>query len=276
LKKIHFDPQTFFSKMPKRLPKKTKKEVLREFEKETYKKIYKRIKNKKNISLTEVERMQAAYAIKSPFVYLNNYYYGTGKEKLKKTLTIYAKTIKPHLKDASALVELGAGYGSKIFGLAELLKVRKIPLYAFELTRSGQKILEVLSSKLEKKLLSGFCDLRTGKLAKIKIPQNSIIFTSYALHYVPNGSLERVYNFLCDQDAKSIIHFEPCSIKHKKMTIQNKLCNKYLKINNYNSQILDFLQEKERNKQIDLKVQKNIFGSNPLLPFSIIEWRKRY
>ena len=276
MKKIHFDPLTFFSNMPKKLSKKTKKEVIREFEKETYKKIYKRIKNKKNISLTEVERLQAAYAIKSPFVYLNNYYYGTGKEKLKKTLTIYAKAIKPHLKDASALVELGAGFGSKIFGLAELLNVQKIPLYAFELTRSGQKLLEVLSLKLKKKLLSGFCDLRTGKVAKIKIPQNSVIFTSYALHYVPNGSLERIYKFLCDQDAKSIIHFEPCAIKHKKMTIHNKLCNKYLEINNYNSQILDFFQQKKRNKQIDLKVQKNIFGSNPLLPFSIIEWRKRY
>jgi len=53
------------------------------------------------------------------------------------------------------------------------------------------------------------CDFHKLKLQGIKILENSLIFTSYSVRYVPELKEEFV-DFLNQFKPKVIVHFEPC------------------------------------------------------------------
>ena len=50
------------------------------------------------------------------------------------------------------------------------------------------------------------------------------------------------------------------------------MCKKYIEINDYNRNLYSQLIKAQKNKKIELKIKKNVIGSNPFLPISIIEW----
>ena len=53
------------------------------------------------------------------------------------------------------------------------------------------------------------------------------------------------------------------------------MCKKYIEVNDYNKNLYSILEKSRIKNKIDLKITKNIFGHNPLLPISILEWKKK-
>ena len=166
------------------------------------------------------------------------------------------------LKGASALVELGAGYGSKILNLAQREKFSKLPIYAAEYTQSGCDLISLLAKSINKKVSVGHCDLETLSIGDMDIPENAIIFTSYAVHYVPELSND-FCEFLCELKPQVVIHFEPCYEHYSLNTLHGLMCRRYVEINGYTRNIVSALEYGKKKVGISLQMKKNLIGNKP-------------
>jgi hypothetical protein len=280
IKKINLDSLAKYSQWPQLLLSskifkkyKTKKEIIREFNDEKWKKIYKTLNDKKKYSILEAEK-----ALNNPDKITICYDHDKGfclsknKEINKYILKILEDKIKKHLSSASCLVELGAGFGSKILQLSKIFKEKKLNLFAGEYTSIGRNLIKIIANYEKININVKYCDL--NNLKNLKIPKNSVIFTSYSMHYVSklNKNFVKIINNL---NPKIIIHFEPCYELYDSQNLHGLMCKKYIEINDYNKNLYSILKQKHLKNKIDLKITKNIFGHNPLLPISILEWKKK-
>ena len=82
---------------------------------------------------------------------------------------------------------------------------------------------------MNKEIQVGYCDLKKHVIKDISIPKNSVIFTSYALHYVqklPDSFIDFILSF----EPKIVINFEPCFESHDDSSY-GKLCKRYIELN---------------------------------------------
>ena len=255
------------------IKKKNIKEVYREYEKEEWANLYEKIKklNLKNISIRDIDRIYNKFSKKTFFFNNGFFYFGNIKYILNKYNQIYAKTISRFLeKKNNSIVELGAGYGSKIFNLYKNLKKKSI-FFAGEYSANGRKIMKLINRK---KIITKIfrCNFLDKQLLEL-IPKSSIIFTSYALHYIPMLK-KNFYLYFKKINPKVIIHFEPLFEAHDNTEIYGKMCRNYIRCNDYCKNQLSYFKNLEKEKKIKiLYFKKNIFGSNPLLPISILAWK---
>lgn len=286
VKKINFNNLSNYSNVPEsilntdlsKFKKKSIKEVWREFENDKWGKAYKKFRNRKRITLDQVNDFFYDKNTLQAHLHKGNFYLDTNNNIEKKNIKVYSKVIQKHLNNASALVELGAGYGSKILNLSKYKSFSNIPLVAAELTTSGQNIIRLLSKHEKKEVKVGYCDFRSMKIDENLVPENSIIFTSYALHYIPKLS-NKIVDFFAKLKPKIVINFEPC-YEHflENTSTYNLMCAKYVLQNDYTRNLVSvinngYLKNKCEIKNINEKV---ISFSNPFLPISIIEWRPKW
>ena len=208
----------------------------------------------------------------SPFLYKSKFYLATGKEKFEKHLELYKTVLDPYIMNASSLVELGAGYGSKILNLSNHDNYKDLPLYAAEYTVNGCEAIKLLSERMDKKIKVGYCDLKEEVIKDIDIPKDSVIFTSYAAHYVQK--MEPTFiDFILEMEPKIIINFEPCYENHSSSKFGD-MWRRYIELNDYNTNMITLLENSHKNKKIELEITENVIGCNPFLPISIIRWHK--
>lgn len=282
--KIVKDKNEFLKKKYKKFiekPKKNKirhknlREVNREFNKEEWKDLYNKIiKNNYNY-IQQVDNQYNNLNKQSYFYLKKNFYKKNNKFIINKYIKFYSNTIKKYLdkNKKNNLVELGSGYGSKIINLYYVLKNNyDINYFAGELSFNGRKITNYLSTNDNLKIKSfkfNFLDKNTYS----KIPLNSIVFTSYSMHYM--HKLDRnLFSNLKKRKPIIIINFEPLYEIHNSRTLYGKLCKNYIISNGYCINQYSLMKEKKENKEIKiLNINKNFFGSNPLLPLSEIVWK---
>lgn len=195
----------------------------------------------------------------------------TERIMLDKHLSLYERTLRPYLDTANALVELGAGYGSKLLGLGGRHGFADIPLYAGEYTSAGRELIELVSRTSLREIKVGHCDFRNMRIEGLNVPENALIFTSYATHYVPSlaaGFLD----FLAALKPRAVIHFEPCYEHFAGPTLHSLMCRRYVELNDYNRNLASLVEEQRAAGRILSRVRRNVLGSNPFLPLSVIEW----
>ncbi len=280
MKEINFDdlvnftnlPETISNSLDYEIKHKTKDEVLREFNHEKWFKILDEVKKDKTILLKDIDQKMEEFEKLSPFYYKKKFYVGSGKQIFQKHIEIYKNTLDPFVKNASSIVELGAGYGSKILNLSNYENYNKLPLYAGEFTENGCNVIRLLSKRMNKKIEVGHCDLKEQIIDGIKVPKNSIIFTSYAAHYIENFKSNFI-DFILELDPLIVINFEPCYENHSDSKY-GSLCKRYIELNGYNLNLITVLKKANLNRKIHLDISDNIIGSNPFLPISILKWCK--
>jgi len=258
-----------------RIKYKTKKEVLREYQDEKWGELLADVKIDNNISFDRYHRIMESFSEENCFFLNDRFYVGTGEEIFKAHLKLYIDTIKPYISKASCLVELGAGYGSKILNISQYKEFDSIPLYAGEFTNSGIELISIFAKTMGIDIKTGYCDFGEMIIDGINIPENSIIFTSYATPYVPEISNDFI-KFLSKLNPLIVIHFEPCYEHYQLDTIHGLMCREYIKSNDYNKNLVSVLQNGEVNNEISINTNKNVIGSNPLLPISILSWKPVY
>lgn len=187
-------------------------------------------------------------------------------------LDLVSHEIQDSLAGATGLVELGAGYGTIIFNLAVRKILDGLRLFALELTENGQRLMNSLSKSLEKEIEIGGCDFGDLNLRKLKIPENSVFLTSWSMAYlksIPSDCFQEIIY----HRPRLVIHFEPILEHCDDDTVLGLLRRKYLKLNNYDSDLLSRLHKLQENKVIRITYEsKSVFGENPLAPVSIIKW----
>ncbi len=140
----------FKNSKKKKLFKKNKKAVLREFNQEKYDLILKKIKINKNLSINDIDEIALNLNKADYFFYKNNIIFDKRKNAHQRNISIFAKVINklisPGIKNN--IVELGAGYGSKILNLKRNY-FQKHNFYGFDISRNSIKILNHLKKKIE-------------------------------------------------------------------------------------------------------------------------------
>lgn len=251
--------------------KKNKFNVLREFDEEKYSSITDQVKKNKKFSIKLLDDFVLKFKKSKYYFYKDNIFFEKILKIHKKNLKIHASHIKKFIIPSTKnnIVELGAGYGSKIINLKkEYFKVHNV--HAFDFSKNSLKILNFLKKKI--KINVGYCDFFSLKINKKFVPKNSIIFTSYALHYIPYHK-EKIIDFFINLEPRIVIFFEPFYENYKGKKYFS-YCRKYIKQNNYNKNLLKILKNYEKKQKIKIvRIEKNVFGINPLLPYSVVVWK---
>ena len=255
------------------IKKKSHNEILREFGKEKWFQINELIEKTKNPNINKIEEIVNDQNKMVSF-YKGKFYTCFKKEIDDLHLKIFEKILFKYKNEVDYIVELGAGYGSKILNIAKMEAFKNKNFIAGEITSEGQIAIRKIATHMGIEIDVGFCDISKGEYEDLNIPKNSLIFTSYSTHYTRELKKD-VYQKLLNLNPFIIIHFEPIYEVFKGGNIHDLMCKKYIEINDYNTNLLEVLYELENDRIIRFNIQKNIIGSNPFLPISIIECKLR-
>ena len=284
LKKISLNQLAEWSPWPARLlsisnfeiKHKSPDAVNREFEIDKWGALLKYFLGKDLFRLSDVEAMEQDLEELIPcYDRYTGFHIDTAKNVNDQHIKIYHDTLSQYANDASALVELGAGYGSKILTLSEFPPFNQMPLYAAEYTNSGCSLIKLIAQMSNKQIEVGHCDFNTLNIDELKIPENAIIFTSYSVHYVPELKKEFI-NFILKFKPKVVVHFEPCYEYYDDQTLHGLMCKRYIELNGYTKNIASTIQSECSKIEAKFEVERNIYGSNPFLPISAIKWTPQY
>ena len=124
-------------------------------------------------------------------------------------IEIFEENLLSVEKGADHYVELGCGYGSKIFNLMKRPSFQNKKFSAVEYTRKGQELTSLLANKLGQDIDIGYVDFNKQSIDEKCVPKGSIVFTSYSLHYIRDLNIE-FWNFIDNLQPRAFIAFEPC------------------------------------------------------------------
>ncbi|MBI2353865.1 MAG: hypothetical protein HYV06_02350 [Deltaproteobacteria bacterium] len=158
------------------------------------------------------------------------------------------------------ICELGAGNGQNMIWLKEY---QDRNVYGGEYSKNAVKLAKMLGFEMY-----DFNYYEQSDYDFIK--DNSSIITVHSIEQIPDATV--IINSLrkIKHKLKYILHFEPIYNDGREDLI-GLLRNKYLKINDYNLNLLDLLRTGE-----DIEIvhtEFDAFGNNPLNPTSIIVWK---
>lgn len=230
----------------------------------------------RKIELFEVNRYLDFKDRNILFFYKNKIYKDKISQALKIKNSIYMKYLKKFSKGNIRIIEFGCGYGNNIFEILNHNQLKKKFLIGLDISKSGIKFLNffIKKKKLSHKISTGTIDIYNNRLKK-NLPTNSLIFTSFAMHYQKRLNLS-VMNIFLKCKPKFVVHFEPI-YDHCNEGKIDKLRRSYFQKNNYTINFLKILKYLEKKKKIKILVNKpKLFGINILLPFSLIVWKPVY
>jgi hypothetical protein len=265
-------PSRLLSLAPFELRNKSSVEVEREFGDEKWGRLLELFKDRSSFILDELEAAEQDLDQEVPVYHKSLGFYLTSVRLANiRQIKIYQSILSKYAFNSNGLVELGAGYGSKIIRLSNHPTFKKLPLAAAEYTKSGCDLIKLLAQMTEKDISVGRCDFSELEVSSINIPKNSIIFTSYSVHYVPHLK-ENFVDFLNRFNPRVVVHFEPCYEHFDPNSLHGLMCKRYMDINGYTKNIASNIIGGCNQIGASVTITKNIFGSNPFLPFSVIEW----
>lgn len=271
-----------FSPWPARLlghepwkPKqKTPEEITREYETEKWGPLLERVKA--SGASVRVNQVDAWMLGSAPDVLCAT---NDGKWELMPALKAHLRhldLVERELKrywPATALVELGCGYGSVILSLAKRLGLKGQPVLAGEYTESGVALVKLLAQSQGMAIDAQPCDFLRQPMTKLPVPPGALIFTSYAtstIPMLPAGFIDS----LAAWQPRAVVHFEPCYEHCPPETLLGLLRKQYIKANDYNRNLLTELRGAQKRGKIEIiNEQAAVFGMNALFPASIIAWR---
>ena len=247
--------------------------INREFNVDKWGDLKNRFLNNEIKSLHEADSYIDFFNENIAYLHKKNFYISSGKDIFDEHLYLYYSTLKEYATKNTPIVELGAGYGSKILNLALNTDLKYSSLHAAEYTDNGIELMKLISKRENLELEVGRCNFYDYSIDGVNIPENSIIFTSFSLHYIKKLN-DRMIDFFLNLKPKVVINFEPCFEAYSSETIHGLMCQRYIFLNDYNTNFLSLIIKNTKKKNIYSHIEKNIIGSNPLLPLSIIKWSK--
>ncbi len=173
---------------------------------------------------------------------------------------------------ASALVELGCGYGGVIVDVARRPAFRGASLLAAEYTPSGAELTGLVAAAEGLAVRTGRCDFLRPDVTDLPVPEGAVIFTSFAAHYAPELPATFVEALLRPRP-RAVVHFEPCHEHCDERTLLGLFRKRYIEVNDYNRNLVSLLRERQAAGTVRLLEERPaVFGTNPLLPASVIAW----
>lgn len=170
----------------------------------------------------------------------------------------YVQTLVGHYAGQAPLCELGAGYGTNFFWMNR-------PIYGGEFCDNALQLASILGFEVHK---FNFYEPETYRF----IRNGSCIFTSHAIEQIPDARVVVDHLKRVRERIVCCIQLEPLYREERK-NLLGLLRNKYTRINDYNTNLLQVLSSDPLIEILFLET--DIFGRNPLNPSSAIVWSFR-
>jgi hypothetical protein len=252
---------------------KTPDEIIREYENEKWGPLWQRVQDagravglSELLSWTEDSSRQEFCSRGSDYVLLKP------AEIHHHYLELTSCALQPWVP-APALVELGCGFGNVLFSLAKHFGPAVGQIIGGEFTKSGVSLLSYLAQQEKLPVLAGNCDLGAPGITPLPLPQDAIIYTSFATPYVRHLTPALVED-LCSFRPRVVVHFEPCYEHAESDSLIGLMRRRYIEVNDYNRNLMTVLKDAEKAGRIQIvRESPCVFGRNPLLPASIIAWK---
>ena len=270
-----------FSKWPARLlgleswetKKKSPEEIEREFGREKWGALLERFKASPGSRLEDVDRWAGGEALTLASVD-EHIVEMTPEESHEAYIAYIANALEPHLP-ASALAELGCGYGSAILGLARKAAFQDMPYFAADFTSTGPELARLIAEAESIKLTTGRADLRSSPVTDLQFPEGAIVYTAYAAQYV-EPLTDSFIDGILKLRPKVVVHIEPVYEHCDPSTLLGLLRQRYIQANGYNRNLSTILHDHEARGSLEI-IHDSVpgFGPNPLLAASVIAWVPR-
>ena len=134
------------------IKKKSHNEILREFGKEKWYQINELIEKTKNPNINKIEEIVNDQNKMVSF-YKGKFYTCFKKEIDDLHLKIFEKILFKYKNEVDYIVELGAGYGSKILNIAKMEAFKNKNFIAGEITPEGQIAIRKIATHMGKRLM---------------------------------------------------------------------------------------------------------------------------
>jgi hypothetical protein len=271
-----------FSKWPARLlglerwatKEKTPEEIEREFGKEKWGRLLERFKENPSARLDDVDKWAAGDTTLTLASVDEHIVEMTSDESHDAYIAFIADALEPHLP-ATAVAELGCGYGSVILALARKAAFQDLPYFAADFTTTGPELARLIAANESIALATGRADFRTMPMTDLEIPEGALIYTSYAAQYV-EPLTDAFIDGLIRLRPKAVIHIEPVYEHCDPATLLGLLRQRYIQANGYNRNLSTILRDHETRGSLEIiRDSSPGFGPNPLLAASVIAWVPR-
>jgi len=250
--------------------KKTADEVTREFNDEVWGELLLKFNNTGSL-VSDVDRFSLEN-VETICAKDGRFYVTDSLCAQKMLLARYHIYLKEYIKDSSALIEMGAGYGSMILNLLSEKDFSQCNGGAYEYTHSGFRLLKVLAENNGIDMSLGYCDFRELDCSGDVIEDGALIYTSYSAHYVPYLS-DNFVDFFNRFSPSVVVHFEPI-YEFCDDSLYGLMCKRYIELNDYNRNLYSLLKKSEEDGRIEIvQIERQCIGINALLPISVIAWK---
>lgn len=251
---------------------KTPAEVLREYEVDKWGDLLTKLGRGEITSLAQADRLFYAPDIRLPSCIGDDLLLLDMQEAHRRYLALL-ESVLDSLLPCTALVELGAGYGSQILALAKQPAFADAAIFAGEYTASGVTLIKAFAAREKVSIVAERCDFNGDPLAILPVPENAIIFTSMATHYVPMLS-SKFFDSLCARRPKAVIHLEPCHEHCASDTLLGLMRRRYIEVNDYNTNLVSLAHQLAAQGRLEILSERpQLMGQNVLLPVSLLVWR---
>ena len=245
----------------------------REYEIETWGRLLSKFSPTETLTCSTVENSLVDPKIPTVIHHLGDTYIATEAESLSLHLKALYDEIFPFIRYSTQLVEIGAGFGSKIFGLVDAYPdhLSAIPLLAYEYTTSGRELISRIGNNYPLFTKAHQFSFFEETFLFPDISEGSVIFTSYAACYSQNRC-HSFLNALLARRPRRVIHLEPVIESYQQNTLSGILYAKYLTDNHYSSDLVPSLSRMTSDNLITSTFKPNVISTNPLMPCSLISW----
>jgi hypothetical protein len=251
-------------------------DVLREYDIEKWGALLAVFESDPSVGLDRFEECVYPEGDSRPFVEFGEFGLLNRADVWRRYVDHVAEALLVHCAEASALVELGTGYGALLLRLARRQEFQHLNFIGLDIAPSGLSLMNRLARRQGSVIQDGYCDLGASELGDTPIPEGSVFLTSNALMCVPEVSTS-LFETIGQLNPTAVVHVEPIYSDFSPFSVHGLLCRRYIEINRYSKSIYetlrDFLEAEPRFHV--LSHARQIFGTNPLCPDSIIVWGPR-
>jgi hypothetical protein len=253
---------------------KTPEEIDREFGREKWGALLERFRQNPDAKLADVDEWAAGDAGQSLTTVGEHLVLMTAEESHSAYIAYIADAVEKRLP-ASAIVELGCGYGSVINALAKRPEFQGMDFQAADFTKTGPELAGLIAENEGVQLRTGHCDFTSGELTELDIPPGAIVYTAYAAQYVEELGPHFVEGLIA-LEPRAVVHIEPVYEHATGSTLLGLLRRRYIEANGYNRNLSTVLHDHEARGSLEiLEETAPAFGPNPLLAASVIAWKPR-
>ena len=176
-----------------------------------------------------------------------------------------------YLREAENIYEFGCGTGHN------LLKAREVNpsanFFGLDWAKSSQKILKQMSDTGLAKNIQGYNFDFFKPDAKIKLADNSAVYTAAALEQT-GSNYKAFVSYLLKNKPSICVHIEPIAELLDEKSLIDNLSIKYFRKRKYLNGYLDYLKKLEKENKIQiLEAKRTYIGSLYIEGYSIIAWK---